>query len=411
METNSVIALLPSPVFCRAHLEPAQLTPLAARLGQPPPANLGLSLPRASLWGVPLPHNLPKCHLPATTPSARRSGTHDRALPLLLCYWLDMEGALFKSQLLLTGFSFSFSEPCSLNACCNLGKAAPAFQEPWQTCTTYRHDRAAGLGTGRQHSNPRVLRAMETPHRAPGIMMGCKEQRSISAAAWHTGMHQTGLYPFPPSFPPIPVQSGGLWLAEVCCCPSVTRCALQSMPHASSPLAQEFLDSRSQRALAMENFLHLKLTFFSSFPCILWTQRQHLLQFNLSLLDSKLSLPHWPCKEGVPIPCAGCRHPWHVCPNELLLHASQQALTHCYYQKYYIMENFLPASSLLCVQQKAADTLGGCPRWWHLWWLLWIPVTATSAEHNSHTMPTSKQRMLFIPHLWPPLSALRSGSL
>lgn len=34
-----------------------------------------------------------------------------------------------------------------------------------------------------------------------------------------------------------------------------------------------------------------------------------------------------------------------------------------------------------------------------------------SSEHNSHTMPASHQRMLFLPHLWPPLSALRSGSL
>lgn len=34
-----------------------------------------------------------------------------------------------------------------------------------------------------------------------------------------------------------------------------------------------------------------------------------------------------------------------------------------------------------------------------------------STEHNSHTMPVSNQRMLFLPHLWPPLSALRSGSL
>lgn len=34
-----------------------------------------------------------------------------------------------------------------------------------------------------------------------------------------------------------------------------------------------------------------------------------------------------------------------------------------------------------------------------------------STEHNSHTMPASSQRMLFLPHLWPRLRALRSGSL
>lgn len=38
-------------------------------------------------------------------------------------------------------------------------------------------------------------------------------------------------------------------------------------------------------------------------------------------------------------------------------------------------------------------------------------VTAMSAEHTSHTMPACNQRMLFPPHLCPPLSALRSGSL
>lgn len=34
-----------------------------------------------------------------------------------------------------------------------------------------------------------------------------------------------------------------------------------------------------------------------------------------------------------------------------------------------------------------------------------------STEHNSHTMPASNQRMLFLPHLWPALGALGSGSL
>lgn len=41
-----------------------------------------------------------------------------------------LRGTIFKGLLLLTGFSFSSSDPCSLNVCCSLGKAAPALQKP-----------------------------------------------------------------------------------------------------------------------------------------------------------------------------------------------------------------------------------------------------------------------------------------
>lgn len=101
-------------------------------------------------------------------------------------------------------------------------------------------------------------------HRTPRIPRYHGLQKAalhLSGCLTHTRVHQMWLYPCHP--PQCRGQSGSPGLAEVCCCPFVTICALQRMSCASSPQAQAFLDSLSQRALAVENFLRFKLTFFS----------------------------------------------------------------------------------------------------------------------------------------------------
>lgn len=118
------------------------------------------------------------------------------------------------------------------------------------------------MGPGRRHSDSRVLRATGT-HCTPSIL----RYKGLQKAALHLRgcLTHSGAPGVAVSLPPVPVQ-GKIWrpwLAEVCCCPLVTSCALQRMSCASSPLARAFLDSLSQRALAIENFLYLKLTFFS----------------------------------------------------------------------------------------------------------------------------------------------------
>lgn len=95
-------------------------------------------------------------------------------------------------------------------------------------------------------------------------------------------------------------QSGDPWLAKVCCWPSVTSCALQRMPCAFSPLAQAFLDSLSQRALAMENFLHLKLTFFSPSHAFCELKGNIISNLIYSYCTSNSVYPIDPTRKGCP---------------------------------------------------------------------------------------------------------------
>lgn len=177
------------------------------------------------------------------------------------------------------------------------------------------------------------------------------------------------------------------------------------MSCASSPLAQAFLDSLSQRAPATENSPHLTLTFLPP---------SHVFRELKGNIISNLIYSYCTAHSITTLTLQGRgAHPLCSLPTSLapLHHWASPAGTDTLPLPEIHHIIFFPQHHLSSVQQKAADTLGGCPRWWHVQWLLWTPVPAMSTEHNSHTMPASSQRMLFLPHLWPRLRALRSGSL